>query len=91
MKTLSCPRRGFLSAAVVLLSCLTLACSTEQTFSRPSVDLTTRTRVLGNAVWTSSVEPHYYYCVGFMGEKYAPDCSGTRYHLFCICTRGNYY
>ena len=85
------PRRGLVVAALLLLSSLHSACSTEQTFSRPSIDETTRTRVLGNAVWTSSVEPHYYYCVGLMHQKYTPECSGTRYHLLCVCTHGNYY
>ena len=91
MKTPPSPRRGLLVAGILALGSFDSACSTDQTFSRPSVDRTTRTRVLGNAVWTSSVEPHYYYCVGFIGEKYAPDCSGTRYHLLCVCTRGNNY
>jgi len=91
MKTPSWPRRALLGAGVLLLSSLPSACSTDQTFSRPSVDLTTRTRVLGTSVWTSSVEPHYYYCVGLSGQKYTPECSGTRYHLLCVCTHGNFY
>ena len=91
MKTLAWPRRGVLGVGVLLFSSLHSACSTDATFSRPSVDETTRTKILGNAVWTSSVEPHHYYCVGFLGQHYPPECSGTRYHLLCVCTHGNFY
>ena len=90
MTTLAWPRRGVLGVGVLLLGSLHSACSTNETFSRPSVDDTTRTKILGNTVWTSSVEPHHYYCVGFQGQKYAPECSGTRYHLLCVCTHGNF-
>jgi hypothetical protein len=89
MTTLAWPRTGVLGVGVLLLSNLFSACSTEQTFSRPSVDDTTRTKILGNAVWTSSVEPHHYYCVGSLRQQYPPECSGTRYHLLCVCTHGN--
>lgn len=89
MKTRSWSRRGLLGAGVVMLSSLS-ACATNPSFSRPFVDETTATHVLGVSVWTSSVEPRHYYCVGMFGEKYAPECSGTRYHLLCVCSRGNY-
>jgi hypothetical protein len=90
MKARTWSRRGLLGASVVLLGGIHSACSTDPSFSRPSVDETTATRVLGSSVWTSSVEPHYYYCVGALGLKYSPECSGTRYHLLCVCTRGNF-
>jgi hypothetical protein len=89
MKTPAWPRCRVIGIGVLLLSSLQSGCSTDATFSRPSVDETTRTKILGNAVWTSSVEPHHYYCVAFLGQKYAPECSGTRYHLLCVCTHGN--
>jgi hypothetical protein len=91
MKTQQRLRRTLFVGSIVLLSGLHAACMPTRSFSRPYVDETTPVQVLGNAVWTSSVEPHYYYCVGLMGQKYSPECSGTRYQLLCVCTRGNFF
>jgi len=88
MKTQGWLRRAVLGA--LLFSAFCSGCSTNPSFSRPSIDETTATQMLRGAVWTSSVEPRHYYCVGSLGQKYSPECSGTRYHLLCVCTRDNY-
>jgi hypothetical protein len=69
---------------------------TTQTSRQPqveqsSIDLSSRTRILGKSIWTeaSDLTERRYYCVSIFGDAYAPTCSGTRYALQCVCARGN--